>query len=146
MAAQAQYHFDRKTTDNGMPQNTVRDLVQTREGYIWIATLGGLARFDGQRFTVFSKVTQPEMRSNRLTVLHEDRAGQLWIGSEEGGLLRYYQGVFTSWTSNDGLPGNFIDRIDEDEAGNLLIVNDQGAAQWREWRFTRLPLTFQSVI
>lgn len=145
-AAQAQYHFDHWTTDNGLPQNTVRDMVQTRDGYIWIATLGGLARFDGKRFTVFSKVTQPEMRSNRLTVLHEDRKGQLWIGTEEGGLLRYHEGVFTSWTTREGLPGNFIDYLDEDEAGTLLIFTDQGAAQWRDGRFTSLPLIFQPIL
>lgn len=142
----AQYHFEHWTTETGLPQNTVRDMVQTRDGYIWIATLGGLARFDGRRFTVFTKVTQPEMRSNRITVLHEDRAGQLWIGTEEGGLLRYDNGAFTSWTNKDGLPGNFIDRLDEDDAGTLLIFTDQGAVQWREGRFTALPLTLQSIV
>lgn len=146
ITAWAQYRFDQWTTDNGLPQNTVRDMVQTQDGYIWIATLGGLARFDGKRFTVFSKVTQPEMRSNRFTVLHEDRAGQLWIGSEEGGLLRYHNGTFTSWTNKDGLPGNCIDHIDEDEAGTILIFTDQGAVQWRDGRFTSLPLSFQSII
>ena len=145
-AVQAQYRFDHWTTDNGLPQNTVRAMVQTRDGYIWIATLGGLARFDGKRFTVFSKVTQPEIRSNRITVLHEDRAGQLWIGTEEGGLLRYHNGVFTGWTNKDGLPGNFIDRIDEDEAGTILIFTGQGAVQWRNGRFTSLPLTYQPII
>lgn len=146
VAAQAQYHFDHWTTENGLPQNTVRDLRQTRDGYIWIATLGGLARFDGKRFTVFSKVTQPEMQSNRITVLHEDQVGHLWIGTEEGGLLRYNKGVFTCWTSKDGLPGNFIDRIDEDETGSILIFTDQGAVQWWGGRFTSLPLTYQAII
>ena len=142
----AQYRFDHWTADNGLPQNTVRDLVQTRDGYIWIATLGGLARFDGKRFTVFSKVTQPEIQSNRLTDLHEDRAGRLWIGTEEGGLLCYDNGVFTNWTNKNGLPGNFIDRIDEDDAGTILIFTDQGAAQWRDGRFSPLPLTYQPII
>ncbi|MFN7929955.1 MAG: two-component regulator propeller domain-containing protein [Blastocatellia bacterium] len=144
--ASAQYRFEHWTTENGLPQNTVRALVQTRDGYIWIATLGGLARFDGKRFTVFTKVTQPEMRSNRLTDLHEDRAGRLWIGTEEGGLLRYDNGVFTSWTTKEGLPGNFIDRIEEDEAGTILIFTDQGVTQWRDGRFSPLPLTFQPFI
>ncbi|MGH9844612.1 MAG: sensor histidine kinase [Blastocatellia bacterium] len=145
-AAFAQYRFDHWTTDNGLPQNSVRDLVQTRDGYVWITTLGGLARFDGKRLTVFTKVTQPEFTGNRFTVLHEDRAGHLWIGTEEGGVLRYRDGVFTSWTTKDGLPGNYIDRIDEDEAGAILIFTDQGAAQWRDGSFTKLPLTSQAVV
>ncbi|MEK7833159.1 MAG: two-component regulator propeller domain-containing protein, partial [Acidobacteriota bacterium] len=53
--AKAQYRFDHWTTDDGLPQNTVTSVVQTRDGYLWITTLDGLARFDGVRFTVFDK-------------------------------------------------------------------------------------------
>ena len=48
------------TVDDGLPQNIVRGLHQTPDGYLWIATLDGLARFDGVRFTVFDKNTTPE--------------------------------------------------------------------------------------
>lgn len=141
--ALAQYRFDHWTAETGLPQNMVRDLVQTRDGYLWMTTLGGLTRFDGKRLTVFTKVTHPEIPSNRFTFLHEDRAGYLWIGTEEGGVLRYRDGAFTSWTTKDGLPGNYVDRIDEDEAGKILIFTDQGAAAWRAGKFTKLPLTAQ---
>lgn len=139
--ASAQYRLDHWTAETGLPQNSVRDLVQTRDGYLWITTLGGLARFDGKRLTVFTKVTQPEIPSNRFTFLHEDRAGHLWIGTQESGVLRYRDGAFTGWTAKDGLPGNHVAHIDEDEAGAILIFTDQGAAQWRDGKFTKLPLT-----
>ena len=40
--------------DNGLPDNAVTAVLQTHDGYLWIGTYGGLARFDGVRFTVFN--------------------------------------------------------------------------------------------
>ena len=53
--ALTQSRFDSWTTENGLPQNSVRDIVQTRDGYLWLATEGGLVRFDGARFVVFDR-------------------------------------------------------------------------------------------
>jgi ligand-binding sensor domain-containing protein len=68
-ATHAQYSFDHWTTDNGLPQNNVRDIVQTRDGYLWLATLDGLVRFDGVRFTVFNKSNSPGIITNRFVML-----------------------------------------------------------------------------
>ena len=57
--ALAEYRFDVWTTDSGLPHNTVRGVVQSRDGYLWVGTLDGLARFDGVRFTVFNKANSP---------------------------------------------------------------------------------------
>jgi len=73
--AQAQYRFDHWTTDDGLPQNSVNALVQTRDGYLWIGTFGGLARLDGVKFTVFNTVNAPALKSLRITALYEDRTG-----------------------------------------------------------------------
>src|SRR5271163_3155927 len=54
-SAHAQYRFDTWTAENGLPQNIIRDIEQTSDGYLWLATLNGLARFDGVRFTIFDK-------------------------------------------------------------------------------------------
>ena len=50
-----QYRFDSWTTDNGLPQNGVREITQTPDGYLWFTTFDGLVRFDGGKFTVFDK-------------------------------------------------------------------------------------------
>ena len=63
-----------------MPQNGVSAIVQTRDGYLWIGTYGGLARFDGVRFAVFDNNNTPAMFSSRVTSLFEDSTGTLWIG------------------------------------------------------------------
>src|SRR5262245_32152026 len=83
-AARAQYRFDHWTADNGLPQNSVRDIVQTRDGYLWLTTFDGLVRFDGVRFTVFNKSNTPGLVSNRFISLFEDRSGDLWASVETG--------------------------------------------------------------
>src|SRR5215813_12874770 len=93
-AAYAQYRFDHWTADNGLPQNTIRDIVQTRDGYLWLTTFDGLVRFDGVRFTVFDQGNTPGLRSNRFTALYEDRDGTLYAGTEDQGLAVYRNGVF----------------------------------------------------
>src|SRR4030095_4747645 len=88
----AQYRFDSWTTDEGLPQNTVSAILQTRDGYLWLATAGGLVRFDGLRFTVFDKGNTKGLISVRFSALFEDAERSLWIGTEDGGLTRYRNG------------------------------------------------------
>ncbi len=83
------------TTENGLPQNTAVAVVQTRDDYIWVATFGGLVRYDGIKFTIFTTANTPELIDNRIASLYEDPHGVLWIGSENGVLIKYKNGVFT---------------------------------------------------
>ncbi len=89
------------TTAEGLPQNSVNSLVQTREGYLWIATFGGLVRFDGVKFTVFNTVNAPELKSQRITALHEDRAGVLWIATETGEISCLQDGKFHAFDDSE---------------------------------------------
>src|ERR1051325_3357764 len=118
--AEAQYRFDHWTTENGLPQNSVRSLLQARDGYIWLTTFDGLARFDGVRFTVFNKNNSPGMSGNRLLQIFEDRFGDLWIRLESGGLLRRHQGRFTTYTKEQGLPAIAVGQLMDDGQGNLI--------------------------
>ena len=67
--AHAQFGTTQWTADDGLPQNSVRGIAQTSDGYLWIATLNGLARFDGVRFTVFDKSNTPGMSSARFMTM-----------------------------------------------------------------------------
>lgn len=96
------YRVTRWTTEEGLPQNSVTSIVQTRDGYLWLGTFGGLARFDGVRFTIFNTANTPQLKSNRITALLEDRAGALWIGTESGELVRYSNGAFAAWPGVGG--------------------------------------------
>src|SRR5881394_315633 len=68
----------------GLPQSSVTAILRTSDGYLWLGTQGGLVRFDGVRFEVFSPSTHPGLRSSRIRALFEDRNKTLWIGTEDG--------------------------------------------------------------
>jgi len=123
--AAAQYRFDHWTADNGLPQNSVRDIVQTQDGYLWFTTFDGLVRFDGVRFTVFNKSNSPGIASNRFVNLFEDRSGDLWAGVETGEVVRRHQGRFTTYTKTQGLPGDLLPRLADDGQGNVAIYYEQ---------------------
>jgi ligand-binding sensor domain-containing protein len=106
VAAAEQFRFDSWTTDNGLPQVSVNSILQTRDGFLWLTTYGGLVRYDGLRFQVFNTGNTKGLRTSRLIGLFEDREGSLWITSEGQGVTRYRDGVFTTYTTEDGLPGN----------------------------------------
>ncbi|MGH6753099.1 MAG: ligand-binding sensor domain-containing protein, partial [Bradyrhizobium sp.] len=91
--------------DDGLPQSGVNAVVQTSDGYLWVGTFGGLARFDGLTFTVFQGdpsldtpglegMAQAGPASPRILALYEDDKKQLWIGTQDAGLSVYRQGAF----------------------------------------------------
>jgi signal transduction histidine kinase/ligand-binding sensor domain-containing protein len=94
-----QYGHDVWLTRDGLPQNSVRAILQTRDGYLWLGTWGGLARFDGVRFTIFNRANTPALRDSRITALAEDGDGSLWIGTAAGGLIRLKDGTFDTYRS-----------------------------------------------
>jgi signal transduction histidine kinase/ligand-binding sensor domain-containing protein len=129
-AARAQYGFESWTADAGLPQNIITGIQQTRDGFLWIATLDGLARFDGVRFAVFNKATTPGILTNRFTTLHADRAGELWLGSEGGSVTRYTRNGFVTYTSAHGLPASVLWGFTSDEAGNLWVLSGEKILRW----------------
>ncbi len=125
------------TTENGLPQNSVSSIVQTRDGYLWLGTFGGLARFDGVAFTVFDTVNTPGIKSNRIRALYEDAQGDLWIGTEHGGLTRYSRGVFTNYSLEEGLPSTSVLSMTGDASGDLWIGTLEGLTRLHKGVFTR---------
>lgn len=123
-------------TENGLPQNSVTAILQSRDGYLWVGTFGGLARFDGVKFTVFDTGNSPGLKSNRIITLYEDREGALWVGTEQAGLSRYFRGTFTTYTTKEGLPDNYINSLAEDAEGCLWVATSNGLARLAGGRFT----------
>ena len=118
--------------EDGLPQNSVMAILPSRDGYLWLGTANGLARFDGVRFKVFGLADG--LPSLLVRVLLEDREGTIWIGTGSG-LCRYREGRFTSWTTRDGLVGDGIMALAEDREAAIWVGTTSGLSRWRQGVF-----------
>jgi ligand-binding sensor domain-containing protein/signal transduction histidine kinase len=110
--------------EQGLPQNFVRALAQTKDGYLWVGSDAGVSRFDGARFVSFGL---PEgFQAGAVQTLLGDAQGALWIGSVGRGLGRWQNGKFTAFTTQVGLPSDSVTALAEDSAGRLWIGTDGG--------------------
>jgi signal transduction histidine kinase/ligand-binding sensor domain-containing protein len=139
LIARGQYFFDSWTTDNGLPQNSVNSIVQTRDGFLWLATGDGLVRYDGARFTIFNRNNTLGINSNRCEQLLETRDGTLWILTDLG-LTSYRDRTFRSFTSQDGLPAKISKEFESSEGG-LILAGRDGLFVWRTGQSSPLLTT-----
>ena len=121
-------------TDDGLPQNSVYAITQTRDGYLWVGTREGLARFDGVRFVALGENAPAELSRGWITALCTSRDGSLWIGCEGYGLARYQDGKFTRLSEADGLLSNLIRCLLEDKDGALWIGSEGGLSRYQDGR------------
>jgi ligand-binding sensor domain-containing protein/signal transduction histidine kinase len=122
--------------EQGLPQNTVRALTQTRDGYLWIGSDDGITRFDGVRFVSFG--LRDGWRNGRVRALLPDSSGSLWIGTAGGGLVRWQQNRFTTFTVAQGLPNDSITSLAEDSQNKLWIGTESGLAIFQNGVMTNL--------
>jgi ligand-binding sensor domain-containing protein len=80
-AAPGEYLVETWDTSSGLPQNTVRAIAQTPDGYLWAGTENGLARFDGVRFENFVRENTPALPDPNVESLLLDSPGKLWVGT-----------------------------------------------------------------
>src|SRR5436190_504252 len=120
--------------EDGLPQDSAGAVLQTRDGFLWVGTGAGLARFDGVRFRKFG--LQDGLRSVRITALAEDWQGGLWVGTSGGGVSRWAAGRFTSFDSEGGFPGGLeVISLAADRAGSVWIGTDKGLVRWKDGVF-----------
>jgi signal transduction histidine kinase/ligand-binding sensor domain-containing protein len=130
----ASYQRQNWQTESGLPQNTVHAILQTQDGYLWLATEGGLVRFDGLKFTVYDTQNTPALHSNNIRALFEDKQQALWIGTADG-LTVFRSGSSAIFTREQGLPNNSIWSIEQNSAGTLSVLTASGLAEFRTGRF-----------
>lgn len=135
------YRITRWTSDNGLPQNSVRCLLQTRDGYLWIGTGAGLVRFDGWHFHIFRIGNTPALLDDNCVALAEGADGAVWIGTERGGLLRWQNHQFTAWqagrtNSSLTLAHNQVRALHASSNGNVWIGTANGLDLFRAGQFT----------
>lgn len=111
---------------DGLPEQTVQAFAQTPDRYLWIGTTGGLLRFDGERLLLYDRDNTPAFAENNIFNLTVARDGTLWIATEGGGLIRYKDGVFRSFSAKDGLLNDFVRTVFQDSRGVIWIGTDNG--------------------
>lgn len=131
-------HWD---IESGIPQNTVKAITQTNDGYIWIGTFGGIVRFDGIRFTLFNTSNVPGLETDRVLTMAE-YDGVLWIGFERGGIFHYKNGSFTRFQ----LPGSGVEQtvlslLKDGEGGVWIQTFEPGILRYKDGRFTKYDST-----
>ena len=113
------------TARDGLPINSITQILQSRTGYIWLATFDGLVRFDGVKFTVFNTANSEGIPSNRMVRIYETRDTTLWAVSEAGQLVKYRNGRFTTIRRADHSYLGFTS-LHEDRHGNVWFATGHG--------------------
>jgi signal transduction histidine kinase/ligand-binding sensor domain-containing protein len=130
------FHHQVWSTEEGLPQASAHALLQSHDGYLWIATEDGAARFDGLGFRVLNHATVPAFVSDDVSCLAEDQAGQIWFGTSDG-LVRKRGGEYRRFSQRDGLPSDEIVAL---AAGpnDLLVLTTGGLAVRQYDHFERV--------
>jgi len=132
-----QYGSRAWNAENGLPQNTVRGLAQTQDGYLWAGTDEGLVRLNGNDLAVFNTANTPQMQSNLVQSLLSTRDGALWI-STTNGLIVYRARQFQRIDVAAGLPSAVVAFAREDRAGRVWVSTAAGVCVMRQARCERL--------
>ncbi len=137
--------FENYTLENGLQNNTVQQAFQDSRGYMWFATNHGVCRYDGYKFTSFRNDPNDSTSLSGLLarVIYEDKAGNLWIGTESGGLNRFNreQEIFEHILPKSSATaiGTSVKSIAEDKDGRLWLGTNKGIkvydprSKWVKW-------------
>lgn len=125
-------------TQEGLPENRIWAIAQTPDGYLWVGTSSGLARFDGVRFVVYARFNTPSMTDDNIRALAVAGDGSLWVATDGGGLLHYQNGRFQSFGPKEGLTNEFVGAVLADRAGDVWAGTNRGLFRRHGERFERV--------
>ena len=134
-AAARGYLLETWQTSRGLPANTVTSVLQTRDGWLWVGTTNGLARFDGVRFHPYGE--REGLPSLSVWCMFEDSRGTLWIGTDGGGLAKKDGGIFSPVSVGDAPMDRRVFSIAEDSTGALWIGTAGGLLEIRDGTLAR---------
>ena len=121
------HHYVRNvwSIQQGLPQISVQAIVQDQQGYIWVGTQAGLARFDGVRLTTYLPENEPALPGIWIRSLAVDARGRLWVGTYKG-LAVYENGLFKAVPVADkqAPPLDITSIIDAD--GKIIVATNHG--------------------
>lgn len=119
------------TSEEG-PKSITRNILEDRQGNIWLATWEGIIKYDYQEETFTNFTNKENLRRFHVFCIHEDRNGNIWFGSIGAGIYFYDGKTFTNLTSKDGLANDSVGCIYEDRSGNIWIGTQNGISCIKE--------------
>jgi len=135
------YILDAYGLERGLPQNTVNSVIQTRDGYLWVGTQEGLARFDGVNFELFTTKNTPVFTSNFIQVLFQDREERLWVGTNGGGVYLKDRKGWRRYDQKQGLGSSVVMAFCQDHQGRIWLGAEDGLYYLEGERFLRKELS-----
>jgi ligand-binding sensor domain-containing protein/signal transduction histidine kinase len=128
------------TSKEGLPQNSVISVIQTKDGYLWLGTLNGLVRFDGNHFTVFNEYNTPGLNSDRIVYLFEDSHTNLWIGTDTGTVAMAKDGRITDFQiGGAGHEGRLLYAFEDSKGRVWFYTADGRTSRYQDGRMSTDP-------
>ncbi len=106
--------------------NEANTVLQSKDGYLWFGSYGGLTRYDGNKFNVWDAVSENGPKSSNIRVTLEDENGVIWIGTNDKGLVKYKDGTFTSIAKPDDITTNTVRDITDAPDGKIYCGTPDG--------------------
>lgn len=127
LLAQSRIRFQNYTISNGLSQSSVNGIIQDNKGFIWIATQDGLNRFDGYTFRVFknSPDNVNSLSNNFILSMCDDGQGNLWLGTDGGGLNVFNKSTEKITRINLGNDFRFVFSLVK-SGNNMLVGSERG--------------------
>lgn len=133
----SQYTRTSWSEKDGLPANHIGALAQDAQGYLWLGTTAGLARFDGVRFVNWTK--EYGLPPTEVTALRVTRDGSLWIGmGGAGGVLRVRGAQIERFGVEDGLPAGRVVALLQDQPGAVWVATRAGLFRFTGTRWESL--------
>src|ERR1700675_2692156 len=124
----SQYLVENWQIQDGLPQTSAQAIARTPDGYLWVGTQEGLARFDGVRFTVFVSGKDVDIPDKHISTLFVDAGGRLWVGTRSG-LAVLEDGHFRSFAKFASLVHGYVRAIAQDRAGHVWVGTETGLTE-----------------
>jgi len=130
---------DSWSTASGLPQNSVHQILQSHDGFLWIATEGGAVRYDGYSFKTYNHDTDRSFTTDDVTSIAEDKRGNLWFGTADG-LVEYSNGRTAHFGAAAGLASATVVSIAATDNDTILVLTPKALQQFDGSRFLSLPV------
>lgn len=139
-----QYYSRNYDINSGLPDNCIREIFKDSRGFLWIGTDGGLTKFDGKNFTIYT--SQDGLAGNKIRSITEDNTGKIWIGCNEGGVSVFDGHNIKSYDTQTGLISNEVKVVHYSKTHDIVIIGtEDGLSVYQDNQFISFHVKLNNV-